>query len=415
MFRRGWSDVALGAVCTPGGLVRGPFGGSLKKEHFVPVGYQVYEQRHAIASSVQPARYFIDEKKFEEMKRFAVRPGDFIVSCSGTIGRIFRIPDGAPAGIINQALLKITLDTSMIDPGYFEQYFRWNVFQDQILESTQGGAMHNLVGMPIIRRTPIALPASLDSQRAIGQALSEADAMIDALGQLLVKAQAIKQGMMQELLAGHTRLSGFSGSWTDVVAGDIGVFRGGSGFPVRFQGATAGVLPFFKVSDMNSKGNELFMRRANNYVSELQRKQMGAVVMPAQAIVFAKVGAAVFVERKRVLALPSCIDNNMAAFILDSSRADTRFIHYVLSNFRMGSLVATGALPSLNGRQLRAIPIALPPQLGEQRAIASTLSSVDSEIELLRRRLAKARDVKAGMMQQLLTGQSGFPMGEATS
>ena len=145
-----------------------------------------------------------------------------------------------------------------------------------------------------------------------------------------------------------------------VSAGDVGVFRGGSGFPIRFQGQKGAELPFFKVSDMNTTGNELFMVRANNYVSEKLRASMGANRIPAGAIVFAKVGAAVFLERKRILAQDSCIDNNMAAFIVDSSRADVRFLHYLLSAFKLSSLVATTALPSLNGKQLRSIPLVMP-------------------------------------------------------
>lgn len=95
-------------------MKRGPFGGSLKKEIFVPSGYLVYEQNHAINNNFNFARYFITKEKFEEMKAFAVKPKDFIISCSGTIGRIAEIPEDAKEGIINQALLKITLDNYKI-------------------------------------------------------------------------------------------------------------------------------------------------------------------------------------------------------------------------------------------------------------------------------------------------------------
>ena len=274
-------------------------------------------------------------------------------------------------------------------------------------------------GIPKINRIELseytmAVPPP-EEQASIGQVLDDADDYICALERLITKSQAIKQGMMQELLTGRTRLPGFAGKWSEVTAGDIGTFKGGSGFPLVFQGAETGKFPFFKVSDMNTESNELFMNRANNYVSETQRKQMAALVMPSGAIVFAKVGAAVFLERKRILTLPSCIDNNMAAFILDTSRADIRFIHYVLCSFRMGSLVATGALPSLNGRQLRSIPIALPDQLSEQQAIARALADADLEIDALQRRITKARAIKQGMMQELLTGRTRLPVQEAVA
>ena len=193
------------------------------------------------------------------------------------------------------------------------------------------------------------------------------------------------------------------------LAGDLGTFRGGSGFPIRHQGKKSGDLPFFKVSDMNSGGNELFMTRANNYISEAQRKTLGAVRMPAQAIVFAKVGAAVFQERKRILAQDSCIDNNMAAFIVDKGKLDVRFAHYLLTAFRMSDLVAVGALPSLNGRQLRSIPLLVPSDLAEQRRIVAALADADSLIATLERLIAKKQAIKQGMMQQLVTGRTRLP------
>ena len=107
MIPEDWGVKALAEVCTPQGIVRGPFGGTLKKETFVTSGFKVYEQKNAIYASCELGDYFIDEAKYEEMQRFSISPGDFIVSCSGTIGRIFRIPSDAPPGVINQALLKL--------------------------------------------------------------------------------------------------------------------------------------------------------------------------------------------------------------------------------------------------------------------------------------------------------------------
>jgi len=194
-----------------------------------------------------------------------------------------------------------------------------------------------------------------------------------------------------------------------LTAGELGTFRGGSGFPLRYQGKKSGELPFFKVSDMNSEGNELFMTRANNYVSEARRKALGAVRMPKRAIVFAKVGAAVFQERKRILAQDSCIDNNMAAFIVDESKLDVRFAYYLLTAFRMSDLVAVGALPSLNGGQLRSIPLLVPNDLAEQRRIAAALADADELIAELERMIAKKQAIKQGMMQELLTGRTRLP------
>jgi len=196
--------------------------------------------------------------------------------------------------------------------------------------------------------------------------------------------------------------------WNAVTAGDVGRFRGGNGFPLRFQGKSEGRYPFYKVSDMNNEGNETFMIASHNWISEPIRKALGATFFPANSIVFAKVGAAIFLERKKILTQPSCIDNNMTAFVLDADRADCRYVYYLLLYTKLGALVATTALPSLNGKQLSQIAFHLPP-LPEQRAIAGALSDVDALIGALDKLIAKKRDLKRAAMQQLLTGQTRLP------
>ena len=255
----------------------------------------------------------------------------------------------------------------------------------------------------------IPLPPTVTEQHAIAAALSDVDRLIGALDALIEKKRAIKQAAMQQLLTGKTRLPGFTGKWQMIRAGEIGRFRGGSGFPTKFQGATSGDYPFFKVSDMNNEGNEIFMETANNYISEEVRKQLGATVFLDKSIIFAKVGAAVFLERKKILTKASCLDNNMAAFVIDDSLADCRFLHYALLNIKLGDLVSTTALPSISGSALSAIELQIPPPI-EQTAIATVLSDMDAEIAALERRRAKAEQIKQGMMQQLLTGRVRLPM-----
>lgn len=310
-------------------------------------------------------------------------------------------------------LINVAPDPARLNPKYLSLIAQTKRYWDWVTRTSVRSGQPGINGREYAQ-LPIVLP-DIATQNEIADAMTHVDGLIAALDRIIVKKQAIKLGMMQQLLTSKTRLPGFTGQWGRISAGDIGAFKGGSGFPVRFQGAVSGRYPFYKVSDMNNEGNELFMKAANNYVSQDQRKRMGAVFMPADAIVFAKVGAAVFLERKRILTMPSCIDNNMAAFMLDRTRADVRFIHYVLANFPMGSLVATGALPSLNGRQLRSIPIYLPKELDEQRAIARVLIDSDAELEALRGRLAKAHGIKTGMMQELLTGRTRLHVKELAS
>lgn len=213
-----------------------------------------------------------------------------------------------------------------------------------------------------------------------------------------------------EVRAGYkfTEVGAIPEDWDALPAREIGTFKGGSGFSLMAQGETSGDYPFFKVSDMNNEGNETFMTTANHYISEQTRKRLGATAFPAESIVFAKVGAAVFLERKKILGQPSCIDNNMAAFVLDKARADVRYVHSLLLSKKLGSLVATTALPALNGKHLSEMVLAVP-CLSEQRAIAAALSDVDALLGGLDRLIAKKRDLKQAAMQQLLTGQTRLP------
>jgi type I restriction enzyme S subunit len=196
--------------------------------------------------------------------------------------------------------------------------------------------------------------------------------------------------------------------WESLPARKLGVFRGGNGFPLNAQGETGGLLPFFKVSDMNNEGNGIFMTQANHRISEQAQKRLGATIFPTGGIVFAKIGAAIFLERKRILGQPSCIDNNMAAFVLNKDRADVRFVHALLLSKKLGSLVSASALPSLNGKQLGDFLLDIPP-LPEQQAIATALSDADELIESLEKLLTKKRQIKQGAMQELLTGKKRLP------
>ena len=100
----------------------GPFGSSLKNESFVNAekAYcMVYEQKHAIQKSMDVETRYVNKEKYEELKRFNVQGGDIIVSCRGTIGETFIVPDNAPLGIMHPSIMKIRLKAGVYDKQYF--------------------------------------------------------------------------------------------------------------------------------------------------------------------------------------------------------------------------------------------------------------------------------------------------------
>lgn len=146
---------------------RGPFGGSLKKEIFVSIGYKVYEQRNAIYGDFTLGNYFINKAKYNEMIDFAIKPNDLIISCSGTIGKVAIVPDNAPPGIINQALLKITPKTDFILGSYLKLVIESKPVQAKLVEKTRGSAIRNVASVKEIKRIKIPLPPISDQYRIV--------------------------------------------------------------------------------------------------------------------------------------------------------------------------------------------------------------------------------------------------------
>jgi len=170
-------------------LKRGPFGGDLKKAFFVDTGFPVYEQQHAINNNFTNIRYYIDEDRYNKLKSCNVGPGDYIVSCSGTMGKIARLPDSAIVGVINQALLRIRINEKIITNDYFLLFFRSNMFQKEILKDSRGSGMQNMAGIKEIKPVKLNLPP-LPIQRAIVKKIESLFAHLDSGIADLEKAQA---------------------------------------------------------------------------------------------------------------------------------------------------------------------------------------------------------------------------------
>ncbi|MYF55346.1 hypothetical protein F4225_06210 [Candidatus Poribacteria bacterium] len=384
-----WKTKQLSDICIPRGIVRGPFGGTLKKDIFVPSGFKVYQQQNAIYKNPEIGSYFIDQSKYAEMHRFSVSPGDFIVSCSGTIGRIFQISPDAPQGVINQALLKITTNDEFVYDQYFYILFEWDEFQNKIIDSTQGGAIKNLVGMNIFRTIPVTLPP-LEEQRAIAEVLSDVDGLINALDALIAKKRAIKQATMQQLLTGKTRLPGFSGEWETKRLGEIAncldnvriplneTQRANMQGPYPYCGAN-GVLDY--VNDYVLDDDVVLIAEDGGYFDEFLTRPIAY-----------RMSGKIWV-------------NNHAHVLKAKPDYNQGFLYYSLVHKNIMPYLSGGTRAKLNKLEMFNIEINWPDDIGEQRAIAAVLSDMDADISALEQRRDKTIAIKQGMMQQLLTGK----------
>jgi len=187
-------------------MKRGPFGSALKKEFFVEKGVVVYEQGHAINDEPYRHRYYITNEKFKELKAFETKPGDMIISCSGvTLGRICLLPDDADVGVINQALLKLDMDESIMLKPYFIQLFRSGSFQRLIFQKSLGSAMPNMVGMAELKEIPIPIPPIEEQHqilKEIESRLSVCDKVEESITESLEKAKALRQSILKKAFEG---------------------------------------------------------------------------------------------------------------------------------------------------------------------------------------------------------------------
>ena len=190
-----WEEKKFNEVCK---FIRGPFGGALKKEIFISEGYAVYEQSHAIYGDFSNFRYFISEEKFNELKRFSVLPNDIIMSCSGTMGKFAIVPENSKEGVINQALLKLTVKSGY-EVNFIKTTLELPVNQNKLLSQSAGGAIKNVVEVAQIKEIPLLIP-SIKEQNKIAACISSLNEFIVAESEKVTTLQKYKKGLLQNLL-----------------------------------------------------------------------------------------------------------------------------------------------------------------------------------------------------------------------
>lgn len=202
---KGWETKTIEQIAKSGksSIKRGPFGGALKKEIFVEDGFLVYEQFHALNNDFTRSRYFIDENKFNELKGFEVHPNDIIISCSGVyLGKLAIVPKGARKGIINQALLKITLDESKMKNDFFVFLFSHKNFREKYFNANRGAGIPNFPPMNEFKKFPfISPPMKLQEQFVERITLIEEQKAIAQEG--LIKSEELFNSLLQKAFKGE--------------------------------------------------------------------------------------------------------------------------------------------------------------------------------------------------------------------
>ena len=352
---------------------------------------------------ITPDTQTVDQKEFAQHRK-PLSNRSILMSINGTIGNLGLFQDQSLVLGKSAAYLNVRTDVSKL---YVYHVLQSSCVRQQFFDGLTGSTIGNL-GLSAIRSTYIPLPLSDSEQASVAKALGDADDLLYSLDQLLIKKRSIKQAAMQELLTGKRRLPGFEGEWEVKRLGEIGSTFGGLTGKAKsdFGNGDAHYVTFMNVM-MNVEVNCECFERVRVASNESQNRVLrGDLLFNGSS------------ETPDEVAMCSLLTKDVSDLYLNSFcfgyrlRADAPvsglFLAYLIRSDVGREVVKSLAQGStrynLSKSALLDAAIQLP-NIGEQTAIATVLSDMDDELASLDARLGKARELKQGMMQQLLTGK----------
>ena len=293
-------------------------------------------------------------------------------------------------------------DPSSYDAQFLAYFFRGPIGRRIMYALAQGATRYNMSKQKFLE-LEINIPKYAE-QRAIAEVLSDVDGLIQSLDALIAKKRAIKQAVMQQLLTGKTRLPGFSGAWETKRLGEIGPFSKGRG--IKRDDVSDEGVPCIRYGELYTRYKDQVLNPVGRIPLTVASKSLpiktGDLLFAGSGETSEEIGrCAAYLGEDQVYVGGDIV-------VLTPLSQNSLYLGYLMNHptvARQKARMAQGdAVVHINSRNLAQVQIDLP-TLTEQRAIATILSDMDAEIAALERRRDKTRDIKQGMMQQLLTGR----------
>ncbi|MDD3598101.1 restriction endonuclease subunit S [Sulfuricurvum sp.] len=394
----GWEWKKLGSVCS---FIRGPFGGSLKKQIFIDSGYAVFEQSHAIYDSFVSFRYFIDENKFNEMKRFKIQEGSLIMSCSGTIGKVAIVPKGVQQGIINQALLMLTPDKNLYN-RFLKFLMQSSVFQNNLSEYTTGAAINNIASVKILKEIRIPLPP-LEEQKRLVSLLDTLFAKIDRSLELLSENITAADALLPSAL--NTVFGELEEKWEsenfDSICKNIK-------YGHTAKASDIGNAVFLRITDIDDDGK---IKTDTLKYTTVDEKEFDKYKVDQDDILIARSGATAGKVSLWDLEHNAIFASYLIKFSPIKEKINARYLfnfcHSPMYWKQLNLIKVGGAQPNVNATNLKEITIPLPP-LDIQTQTVAYLDSVRDKVEMLKKaqndKKARLIALKASILDRAFKG-----------
>ena len=392
-----WEEKQLGEIAD---IKTGPFGSVLHACDYVIVGTPIITVEHLGDYSItrQNLPLVSDIDKYR-LSAYTLNKGDIVFSRVGSVDRNAYVTENEDGWLFSGRLLRIRIfENEAVDARYLSYYFKFEATKARICSVAVGQTMASL-NTKIMKDFIVEYPP-LPEQRRIAKALSDTDKLIATLEELITKKHAIKQSTMQELLTGKRRLPEFSGEWRTTILGDLcNVLNG-----YAFQSATYvsnGKYRIITISNVQQGYLELSdcvtIKQLPNNIQPYQMLKIGDILISLTG----NVGRTCKITAHDLLL-------NQRVGLISNYKCDRDFLYYTLqsTNFVNTMILSAkgGAQPNLSNKDIYEYEVKIPPTTAEQTAIASILSDMDVEINTLSVKLNKLRNIKQGMMSELLTG-----------
>lgn len=255
----------------------------------------------------------------------------------------------------------------------------------------------------VVSKISVILP-SLQEQQAIASALSDFDEHIDNLSELIEKKKAIRDGALEDLVSGRTRLDGFNGEWIESTIEDSTKEIITVGTPsTTVDKYWGGSIPWLASTEIHQK----IITRATKNITNIGLNNSSAKMAPKDSVLIALAGQGKTRGTAAFLAYPMALNQSLAALVA-ADETDSKFLYYLIENMYLELRELSsgdGGRGGLNKTLIKNINIRLPREIKEQHAIAEVLTSLDDEIESLKIEKEKMLQIKEGAMDDLLTGR----------
>ena len=347
---------------------------------------------------------FVEKERYEQDKYIQVDKGDILVTKDGTIGKVAYVDNVPLPTTLNSGVFVIRPIRDNYDPKYFYHVLMSKHFRNFLGKLTAGSTISHLYQKDFVYYN-FPLPPTLTEQRAIADALSDVDALLSSLEQLISKKQAIKQGAMQELLTppskGGKRLPGFSEEWEEIRLGKWCEFYKGKGLP-KSEIVEDGRFRCIHYGELFTKYDEIIKcveSRTNKFENTFTSRS-NDVLMPTSDVTPNGLATASAIFEDDVIL------GGDVLVIRSNKKLHGSFLAFQVyaNRQQIMSLVSGSTVYHLYGSDMAKFKF-FTPKIKEQKAIAQVLSDMDQEIEVLEEKKAKYQKVKKGMMQELLTGK----------